>query len=106
MKPVSLFHACIECDDVITEPICSSCLAQRMQMVVREHDPKLAKDILNCAVEEGESSCLFCGKKMNLCAHCFSREVYTFLQEKNPEVAEMFMGRFDFDLRRSFLSNC
>src|SRR3989344_9326726 len=98
-------YACMECDEVITEPICSGCLSKRMQEFVGESDPELAKEIENLVVPEGDSPCLFCGKKMNLCAHCFSREVYTFLQEKNPEVAEIFMGRFDFDLRRSFLAS-
>jgi len=94
-------YACIECDEVITEPICSGCLSKRMQEFVGESNPELAKEIENLVVPEGDSPCLFCGKKMNLCAHCFSREVYQFILEKNAPLAEDFLGKFDFELRSS-----
>jgi len=94
-------YACMECDEVITEPICSGCLSKRMQEFVGESDPELAKEIENLVVPEGDSPCLFCGKKMNLCAHCFSREVYQFILEKNAPLAEDFLGKFDFELRSS-----
>ena len=94
-------YACMECDEVITEPICSGCLSKRMQEFVGESDPELAKEIENLVVSEGDSPCLFCGKKMNLCAHCLSREVYQFILEKNAPLAEDFLGKFDFELRSS-----
>ncbi|MBI2112644.1 hypothetical protein HYT52_03870 [Candidatus Woesearchaeota archaeon] len=96
-------NTCIECDDIITEPICPECLAHRMQEFVHYFDQKLAEEIESLVVEDGETSCIFCGKKMNLCAHCFSKEIYQFLQEKNPQAAEEFLGRFDFDLRRNMI---
>ena len=98
---LAVSHSCIECDDVITEPICPGCLSKRMQQFVEESDPELAKEIENLVVPEGNALCLFCGKKMNICAHCFSREVYEFIVEKNSLLAEDFIGRFDFELRSS-----
>ena len=97
-------HSCIECDEVITEPICPDCLAKRMRLVVKEHDQTLAREIKGYVVEEGETTCLFCGKNMNLCAHCFSREVYELVKERRPEAAEEFLSRFDFELRREVSS--
>ncbi|MBS3123981.1 hypothetical protein J4437_05095 [Candidatus Woesearchaeota archaeon] len=98
------FNLCIECDEVITEPICAECLAERMRSFVEEHDSKLAAKIQSSVIEDGESECIFCSKKMNLCAYCFSREIYDFLVEKKPhdeELIEDFVSRFDFDLRRT-----
>lgn len=99
----SPLHLCIECDEAITEPICPGCLSQRMQEYVEGYDEELASDIQNLAIEEGETNCIFCGSAMNLCAHCFSREVHGFLEERDPRIAKGFIGRFDFDLRRSML---
>ncbi len=93
------FNLCIECDEVITNPICTECLAERMRIVVEEQEPQLAQQIQGLAIE-GETICLFCGKKMAVCAHCFSRETYEFLQEQNPMLAAEFASRFDFDVRK------
>ncbi|MBI2665277.1 hypothetical protein HYX12_01485 [Candidatus Woesearchaeota archaeon] len=93
---------CIECDETITEPICSSCLLNRMQTMIGELDSTMAEKIDISLEEEGDTLCIFCGRKMNLCAHCFSRDIYQFLEGNNEPLAEEFIGRFDFDLRRSF----
>ena len=98
------FNWCMECDEAITEPICPDCLAKRMRTVIREYDAKLAREIQGCVVEEGETICLFCGKRMNLCAHCFSREMYDFILERKPEAAEEFLSRFDFELRKAVVN--
>lgn len=94
------FNLCRECHEVITQPLCSDCLAQSMRKLVSEYDASLTPWIQGCGEEEGQTFCLFCGNSMNLCAHCFSKEVYDFLLEKNPAVAEIFLNRFDFELRR------
>ncbi|MBU0457474.1 MAG: hypothetical protein ABH824_07435 [Nanoarchaeota archaeon] len=96
------FNRCVECDDVITNPLCTSCLAERMAMVVKEQDSELAKEIKSIEIE-GDTTCIFCGKKMGLCAHCFSKDIYEFLLENNPKIAEDFISQFDFDLRRDFI---
>lgn len=92
-------NQCVECDEVITNPICTECLAERMRLVVGEHDALLAQQIQGIEIEGG-TDCLFCGKSMALCAHCFSRETYEFLQENNPSLAAEFASRFDFDVRQ------
>ncbi len=98
-----LSASCIECDEVMTEPMCPNCLQQRMQMMVSEYDGEIAELLQPSALEATEGIiCLFCRKTMNRCAHCVSKDIYLFLEEKNPELADEFMGRFDFDLRRTF----
>lgn len=93
------FNRCVECDEVITNPLCSECLAERMRLVISEHDPILAEQIHGLPID-GNTSCISCGKNMGLCAHCFSRDVYDYIHENNPSLAEEFLSRFDFDLRR------
>jgi hypothetical protein len=96
-------HLCIECDEVITEPICPGCLAGSMRTFVEEYDKELSEEIQDLAISQGEANCIFCEGSMNLCSHCFSREIYTFLDEKNPKIAEEFLSRFDFELRRALI---
>ena len=97
------FNMCVECDEVITNPICSDCLAKTMQVMVAEYDQQLAKEIVGFSMEEGVTTCIHCGKSMSLCAHCFSLDIYEFLQEKRPDIAEEFVSRFDFDLRQELI---
>ncbi len=89
----------MECDEIITNPVCTECLADRMKIVVREYDEELAEKISGLATG-GNTSCLFCGKMTVLCAHCFSRDVYEMINENNPKIAAEFISRFDFDLRQ------
>jgi hypothetical protein len=95
-------HRCINCNDAITMPICTCCLAKRMRRIIDPYDQKLAEEVRGIPVD-GETTCLFCGEGMGLCAHCFSRDVYDYVEEKNPSVARIFLSRFDFDLRRALL---
>ncbi len=92
------FSRCVECDEVITNPICSECLASSMRLVVQEHDTEAAKLIVGIDIE-GDTTCIQCGKNMGLCAHCFSKDIYEFLQETNQRVAREFASRFDFQIR-------
>lgn len=96
------FNRCVECDDIITNPICSYCLASQMKVMVGECNRKLAKKIAGFTVE-GNTTCLSCGRKMGLCAHCFSRDIHQYLQENDALLAVEFLRRFDFELRKDFV---
>lgn len=99
------FNRCVECDEVITNPLCSECLSREMQIMVSEHDQQLAAEIDGFRIE-GETRCICCGKNMGLCAHCFSRDVYDFLSERNHykgDLLDDFVANFDFDLRRELV---
>jgi len=97
-----VFCRCAECHDVISNPVCPDCLTKQMKVVLDELNPKLSKEITSCQID-GETRCLSCGEKMGLCAHCFSKDVYFQLLEKNEDIAEEFLSRFDFDLRMALL---
>ena len=92
-------NGCVICNEIITNPICPDCLAERMQSWLAENNPKLAKDIRGYHLD-GATKCIFCGKGMSICAHCFSRDIYDYLAENNLELATEFAARFDFDLRQ------
>ena len=100
MRPIMSDFHCVECDEVITNPICSVCLSEKMQFVVAQDNPALAVYI-DAADVGGESLCLFCGRHMGVCAHCFSKDIYSYLCEKDLRIAKEFMQRFDFQLRSS-----
>ena len=105
MVDAAPYNRCVQCDQVITTPLCTSCLAERMMVTVGEHDLKLAKTIKGFNIE-GETICISCGQKMGLCAHCFSKDIYTYLSEKLPEkksLAADFLSQFDYDLRKDFV---
>lgn len=96
---------CTLCNDTITNPICPDCLTSRVLNWLNEINPELAHKIkiFDIEVEEG-TQCLFCHKKMNVCAHCFSRDIFDFLEEQDPALAKEFAARFDFELRKELFS--
>lgn len=96
------FNRCAECNDVITNPLCSDCLAMEMTVMVGEYDRELAGFIQGNTIY-GETICISCGKKMGLCAHCFSKDVYNFLNERKSSIAKEFINRFDFELRKELV---
>jgi hypothetical protein len=91
---------CVDCQDIITQPICSHCLHSQMKVMVGEFDPELASEIDPCEIS-GDTNCIQCGKEMGLCAHCYSKDVYLQIKSKNENIAAQFIARFDFDLRES-----
>ena len=96
--------SCVECGDVITNPVCPDCLAAQMQVMVGERDSLLAREIKGSFIPGG-SLCAHCGQEMGLCAHCFSKDVYQFILENDPMLAREFLTCFDFDLRRVMIKN-
>jgi len=76
-----------------------------MRIVVREHDPKLAEDIIEADVA-GETWCITCGKTMGICTHCFSKDVYEMLQARGYTHTKEFLSRFDFFLRNKLSDYC
>ncbi len=102
MKQITAEARCIQCDEPITNPICPDCLAKQMRAWLSEIAPSLSKEISGFGMD-GEIACIFCGNSMSICAHCFSKDIYEQLKEKDAKIAREFMSRFDFDLRRELL---
>jgi len=96
------FHRCMECDEVITNPICTDCLASSMRASLAPTHPRLANKIHSFPLD-GQTQCVLCRNPMALCAHCFSKDIYQFLEEKHPQLAKEFLTNFDFDLRRELV---
>ncbi len=95
----SPLNTCVECEEIITNPICPECLTKRMKKVIGEYNKVLAEEIFASNIP-GETRCLFCGKGMALCARCFSKDVYSFLEQKDTGAAQEFLSRFDFEIRK------
>lgn len=93
-----VFCRCVDCNEVISNPVCPECLSLQMKVMVAEKNPELAEEI-DAPQIEGESTCLHCNKSMGLCAHCFCRDVYYQLIGKDKEIAQEFLSRFDYELR-------
>ena len=82
---------CIVCREGITNPICPECLAKE----IRHWKPGLSKILLKPAYGyTTDVSCMFCGRYMSICAHCYCTDVYDILLEEAPEVAEEFKDLF------------
>src|SRR3989338_8718590 len=93
------FAQCVECEDIITNPVCPDCLTKQRRQMVGEYDLELAAQIDSIRID-GATPCIGCGQKMGLCAHCFSKDVYLQIKETHPSIAKEFLARFDFDLRK------
>ena len=99
MQESATESSCVVCAHEITNPICPDCLAKRIRGWLAAGRPALAAEVDGFDFD-GMVPCLFCGKGMSICAHCFSKDVYEQFAERHPGVAEEFLSRFDFDLRR------
>ena len=96
MKPKAQIRdaQCIECQEGITNPICPECLAKEMEswnsdmksILIRPEDSDLDMNTDNYTADG--VNCVFCGRPMSICAHCYCRDVYKFLAEKKPEMSD------------------
>ena len=95
MKNAQILDAnCIICQEGITNPICPECLAKEIEY----WRPEL-KTSLAMPGSWGKVRCMFCGKGMNICAHCYSKDIYDLIKEEFPWLAEEFIEKFDFGLK-------
>lgn len=95
---------CIECREGITNPICPDCLAREME----SWEPKMKSILLTPDFERdtyvGDGvRCIFCGRFMSICAHCYTRDIYDSVVEEYPEIAEEFIERFNFGLKEELM---
>lgn len=100
MKQAQIYDAqCIECREGITNPICPDCRATEIE----SWRPWLKHILPTPETYVGDGvRCMFCGKLMSICAHCYTKDIYNYLVEEEPEIAEEFMDIFDFGLREEF----
>jgi hypothetical protein len=94
-------HRCIECKEVITNPICPRCLGSEIKVWLKEKMPELVH-IIGAGPRFGSTRCIFCKKEMGICAHCFSRDIYLEVVRLQPDLGEDFISCFNYDLREEF----
>jgi hypothetical protein len=97
-------YACVECQDVITNPLCPTCLRKSIVSWLAEAAPAKVRAFYaaqkGIAPKTGYVTCIKCRGKMDLCTHCYSSHVLSWLR-KDPELAkatEEFLTYFNFDL--------
>ncbi len=96
MKNAQMLDAkCIVCREGITNPICPECLAKE----IGYWRPELKTSLATPAASAESVRCMFCGKGMSICAHCYSRDIYDLIEEEFPWLAEEFIERFNFGLK-------
>lgn len=98
----STASCCVVCEEVITNPICSDCLATEIEIWLTGHNP-VSKQEIDGYRMDGEISCIFCGSGMSICAHCFCKDIYGQIAAEDKGLAKEFMARFDYELRKSLV---
>ena len=98
-----LEEECCICNEAITNPICHDCLNKEVMTWVKTRNPELVKyvegikDIFK-GLYASSTTCILCGNVLNVCAHCFVKEVYDSLARVNTEAAEAFKKAFNYEL--------
>lgn len=95
---------CVECEEVISNPICPECLSEGIACWVGERLGPLAAnavfDITDALVYPGGStSCIKCNKSMALCAYCYTNAVMSILKN-HPVVLTQFVDYFGFEFEK------
>ena len=90
---------CVICQEAITNPICPECLAKEIKTWLREKKPIWINSVTEPKDFGYGSKCIFCGRGMSICAHCYSYDFYEYLLETDPELAEEFVEYFNYDIR-------
>ena len=97
-------YECVECREVITNPLCPGCLKEAVVQWLSETAPQAVTDFRklhrDIAPDTGIVKCISCRGKMDLCTHCYSKAVLTWLKQ-TPELrasSEEFMTYFNFEL--------
>ena len=91
---------CIQCQEGITNPICPECLAREIAIWRPELKTVISKPFTDDTYSaEDYVNCLFCGREMSICAHCYTKEAYESVLFWYPEYAEEFIDTFNYGLR-------
>jgi hypothetical protein len=93
---------CVVCSDTVTHPVCAECVANEIKQWLHEEKPKLVQQVdRTLKVFSGlpsEASCILCNNGLNVCTHCFAKEVFSMIQARAPELEESFLRQFDYEL--------
>ena len=95
---------CVLCDEAITNPICLDCLQRGMEQWALEIKGSIVAELRSMvsifkAYNHKGTTCVVCGNNINICAHCFCKDVYEWLLAEHKEIAENFLVCFNYEIR-------
>ena len=98
--------SCEVCRDVITQPVCPECLEKEMvEWLIYKKGKNI--ELINFIKKTTKSfeaygyidtKCIICGEKMRVCAHCYCKEIFDYINGRYPELEEEFITHFDFNI--------
>jgi len=97
---------CGVCGEVVTQPVCPECLEREMIDWLAFKGENIA-ELLNFIKETTNifkaydclnTKCVICGKKMRVCAHCYCKEIFDYMNGRYPELEDEFITHFDFNI--------
>jgi len=98
---------CKLCLEPVYNFICIDCQRDSVLKFLEENDKKLINDFTlfhkklseTFSTEQNTMKCIKCleMKETTICPHCYAKEVFLWLLERNQEVAEKFSRTFNYD---------
>ena len=95
--------ACVICDEVVTQPLCASCLERGIASWLQEKHPERPELLLQLeelteeVLADGETTCIRCGNPMGLCSACYTQHIRDWMRRTLPNLAAEFMAIFSLD---------
>lgn len=95
--------ACVVCDEVVTQPLCASCLSRGVVSWLQERFPEKPELLLQLeeltedCLADGETRCIRCHEPMGVCSACYATHVNTWLSRLGPTVGAEFLAIFSLD---------
>jgi hypothetical protein len=95
--------ACVECDEVVTQPLCPGCLSRGVASWLQEKVPERPElllqlqDLTEESVVSGETTCIKCGSPMGLCSACYTNGLHMWMKRALPLHAAEFLALFSLD---------
>ena len=103
---------CQVCKEPVWNSLCSECIAENIvqwlpQELISEfrgfHN-QISNNFINKTPDlRGRHNCLSCKNAMraSMCPYCYTNEIYHWLLDKDPKLAERFVKVFNFDFEDS-----
>jgi hypothetical protein len=99
---------CVVCEEAITNPICLNCLEEEVKQWLVDKkktqlSPLLAQhtEVFRAFKHRGVD-CIKCSGNMNVCAHCYTKEIYGWFRQDIRQFSDEFLDCFDFEIRQIF----
>jgi len=95
-----MYEACVLCGEVITNPICVNCLEREMEHWLMDKKVKtmfMVRDSTKNfnSYTHDVMKCIICGKNMNVCPHCYVKEISGMIKSKR--LMKEFLTQFNYD---------